>query len=163
VYTLFLHAALPLGTDQFHLNLVTYQQQYRCMELISSISTLSPIGSNISAWNWSVPSQLCHLSAAISVHGTDQFHLNLVTYRQQYRCMELISSISTLSPVGSNIGAIYHSCKYSQKCPCRWASLSPETCRADSNRLITISINENCCILFVAYAEEKRETVFFNG
>jgi len=34
-----------------------------------------------------------------------------------------------------------------KKCSWRWASLSPETCRADSNR----SINENCCILLVAY------------
>jgi len=45
-------------------------------------------------------------------------------------------SISTLSPVGSNIGALYQSCIYSQKCSWRWASLSPEACRADPNRSI---------------------------
>ena len=41
-------------------------------------------------------------------------------------------------------------CIYSQKCSWRWASLSPETCTADSNRSIKRSINENCCILLVA-------------
>ena len=65
--------------------------------------------------------------------------------------MELTSSISTLSLVGSNIGALYQSCIYSQKCSWRWASLSPATCRADSNRSIKRSINENYCILLVAY------------
>jgi len=54
-------------------------------------------------------------------------------------------------PVGSNIGALYQSCKYSQKCSWRWASLSPETCRVDSNR----SINQNCCILLVAYIVDQ--------
>jgi len=43
--------------------------------------------------------------------------------------------------------ALYQSCIYSQKCSWRWATLSPKTCRADSNR----SINENYCILMVAY------------
>ena len=43
------------------------------------------------------------------------------------------------------------SCLYSQKCSWRWASLSPETCRADSNRSIKISIKESCCISLVAY------------
>jgi hypothetical protein len=38
-----------------------------------------------------------------------------------------------------------------KKCSWRWASLSPETCRADSNGWIKRSINENCCILLVAY------------
>jgi len=42
----------------------------------------------------------------------------------------------TRSPVSSNIGI------YSQKTSWRWASFSPETCRADSNRSIKISINE---------------------
>ena len=51
----------------------------------------------------------------------------------------------------SNVGALYQSCIYSQKCSWRWASLSPETSRADSNRSIKRSINENCCILLVAY------------
>jgi len=60
-------------------------------------------------------------------------------------------SISTVSPVGRNIGALYQSYIYSQKCSCRWANLSPETCRADSNISIKRSINENCCILLVAY------------
>ena len=63
----------------------------------------------------------------------------------------MVSSISTLSPVGSNFGAFYQSCIYSQKCSWRWASLSPETCRIDSNRSIERSIKENCCILLVAY------------
>jgi len=43
------------------------------------------------------------------------------------------------------------SCIYSQKCSWRWASLSPETCRADSNISIRRSIYENCCILLLAY------------
>jgi len=54
-------------------------------------------------------------------------------------------------PVGSNIGALYQNCIYSKKCSWRWASLSPETCSADWNRSIKRSINENCCILLVAY------------
>ena len=54
------------------------------------------------------------------------------TGRQQYRC-------------------IVSNCIYSQKCSWRWASLSPETCRADSNRPIKMSINENVCIMLVAY------------
>ena len=33
----------------------------------------------------------------------------------------------------------------------RWASLSPETCRADLKRSIKRSINGICCILLVAY------------
>ena len=56
-----------------------------------------------------------------------------------------------VTPVGSNIGALYQSCIYSQKCSWRRACLSPETCRADSNRSIKRSINENCCTLSVAY------------
>ena len=32
-----------------------------------------------------------------------------------------------------------------------WASLSTETCRANSNRSIKRSINGNCCILLLAY------------
>jgi len=61
-----------------------------------------------------------------------------------------------LSPVCSNIGALYQSCTYiySQKCSWTWASLSPETCRADSNRSKKRSINEYCCILLVAYIGE---------
>ena len=62
--------------------------------------------------------------------------------------------LSTGDKVGSNIGALYctKSCIYSQKkCSWRWASLSPETCTADSNRSIKRSINENCCISLVAY------------
>jgi len=51
----------------------------------------------------------------------------------------------------SNVGALWQSCTYSQKCSWRWASLSPETCRADSNKSIKRSINENCCIMLVAY------------
>ena len=43
------------------------------------------------------------------------------------------------------------SCIYRQKCSWRWASLSPETCRADSNRSIKRSINKNCCIVLVAH------------
>ena len=58
---------------------------------------------------------------------------------------------TTVSAVGSNTGALYQSCIYSQKCSWRWASLSPETCRADSNESIKRSINENYCILLVAY------------
>jgi hypothetical protein len=41
------------------------------------------------------------------------------------------------------------SCTYSQKFSWRWASLSPVTCRADSNRPIKRSINESCCVLLV--------------
>ena len=78
----------------------------------------------------------------------------LVHTMHRYCCrpveMEL-SAISTLSPVGSNIGALYQSCIYNQKCSWRRASLSPETCTADSNRSIKRSINENCCALLVAY------------
>ena len=44
-----------------------------------------------------------------------------------------------------------------KKCPWRWASMSPETCRADSTRSIKISINENCCILLVAYINVRIE------
>jgi hypothetical protein len=61
------------------------------------------------------------------------------------------SSISSLSPVGSNSGALHRSCIYSQMCSWRWTSLSPETGRTDSNRWIKRSLNENCCILLVAY------------
>jgi len=43
-----------------------------------------------------------------------RWNLSLVTGRQQYWCIVL-----------------YQSCIYSQKCSWRWASLSPETCRAD--------------------------------
>jgi len=57
-----------------------------------------------------------------------RFHLNPVTGRQQYRCIVPKPYIS-------------------QKCSWRWVSLSPETCRADTNR----SIKENCCILLIAY------------
>ena len=63
--------------------------------------------------------------------------------------------VTTLSPVGSNIVALYQS----QKCSWRWAKLSPETCRADSNRSIKRSINENCCILLVAYIVVTHNTV----
>ena len=50
------------------------------------------------------------------------------------------------------VGALYtKSCVYSQKCSWRWASLSPETCRAVSNRSIKRSIKENFCILLAAY------------
>ena len=38
-----------------------------------------------------------------------------------------------------------------KKCSWGLASLSPKTSRADSNRSIKRSINENCCILLVAY------------
>ena len=38
-------------------------------------------------------------------------------------------------------------CICNKRCSWRWASLSPETCRADSNR----SIKENCGILLVPY------------
>jgi len=38
-----------------------------------------------------------------------------------------------------------------KKCSWSWASLSPEICRADSNRSIKRSINEDCCILLVAF------------
>ena len=51
----------------------------------------------------------------------------------------------------SYIVALYQSCIYSQKCSWRWVKLSPETCRADSNRSIKRSIKENYCILLVAY------------
>jgi hypothetical protein len=51
----------------------------------------------------------------------------------------------------SFIVPFYQSCIYSQKCSWRCASLSPETCRADSNISIKRSINENCCIWLVAH------------
>ena len=54
-------------------------------------------------------------------------------------------------PVGSNIGALYQTVYTVKMCTWGWASLSPETCRADSNRSIKRSINENCCILLVAF------------
>ena len=38
-----------------------------------------------------------------------------------------------------------------KKCSWRWVSLSPETCKANSNRSIKRSINGNCCILLVVY------------
>ena len=63
-----------------------------------------------------------------------KFHLNLVTGRQQYRCIVCTNAVHT-----------------AKKCSWRWASLSPEICRADSNRSIKRSINENCCIWLVAY------------
>ena len=54
----------------------------------------------------------------------------------------------------SNIGALYQICIYSKKCSWRWANLSPETCTADSNRSLKISIKGNCRILFVAYIDK---------
>jgi len=51
----------------------------------------------------------------------------------------------------TDIAALYRSCIYSQKFSWRWASLSSETCRADSNRSIKRSINGICCIWLVAY------------
>ena len=65
--------------------------------------------------------------------GGTEFHLILVTGRQQYRCIAPKLYI------------------YSQMCSWRWTSLSPETGRTDSNRWIKRSLNENCCILLVAY------------
>ena len=56
-------------------------------------------------------------------------HLNLVTGRQQCRCI-----------VPKDVYTV-------KKCSWGWASLSPEICRADLNR----SINGICCILLVAY------------
>jgi len=53
--------------------------------------------------------------------------------------------------VGSNTGALYQSCIYSQKCSWGWASLSPETCRADSDRAIKRPTTRIYCILLVAY------------
>jgi hypothetical protein len=38
-----------------------------------------------------------------------------------------------------------------KKCSWKWVSLSPETCRPDSNRWIIRSINESCWILLIAY------------
>ena len=55
------------------------------------------------------------------------------------------------APVGSNIGALYQPVYAVKKCSWRWAILSPVTCRVDLKRSIKISINENCCIFFVAY------------
>jgi hypothetical protein len=55
---------------------------------------------------------------------------NLVTGQQQYRCI---------------VPKAVHTVK---KCSLGWASLSPETCRADLKR----SINGICCILLVAYS-----------
>ena len=62
-----------------------------------------------------------------------------------------IYSFGTMHWYCSNIGALYQSCIYSQKCSWWWASFSPKTCTADSNRSIERSISENCCILLVAY------------
>ena len=55
------------------------------------------------------------------------------TGRQQYRCI-VPKAVYTI-----------------KKCSWEWASLSPETCRADSNRSIQRSINGICCIFLVAY------------
>jgi len=61
-----------------------------------------------------------------------EMDLNLVTGRQQNRC--IVPKLYTV-----------------KRCSWRWASLSPETCTADANISIKRSINENCCILLVAY------------
>ena len=73
----------------------------------------------------------CSDIAADRWQGWDgtQVHLNLVTGRQQYRCT-VPKAVYTV-----------------KKCYWRWASLSPETCRAELKR----SINGICCILLVAY------------
>ena len=59
----------------------------------------------------------------------DEFHLDLVTGRQQYWCI-VPKAVYTV-----------------EKCSWGWASLSPETCSAVLKR----SINGICCILLVAY------------
>jgi len=61
--------------------------------------------------------------------GEKEFHLNLVTGRQQHRCFVP--------------KAVYTIKKYSWG----WASLSRETCRGNSNRSIKRSINRICWIL----------------
>ena len=42
--------------------------------------------------------------------------------------------VPTLSPVGSNSGALYQTVYTVKKCSWGWASLSPKTCRADLKR-----------------------------
>ena len=48
-----------------------------------------------------------------------------------------------------------------KKCSGGWASLSPETCTAYSNRSIKISINGICCIMLVAYIVATKSISFF--
>ena len=58
----------------------------------------------------------------------------------------------TLSPVGTNIGALYQNLYiHSETCSWRWASLSPETCRAVLIWSIKRSIKRICCILLVVH------------
>jgi hypothetical protein len=65
--------------------------------------------------------------------------------------LDCIYTFGTIHRYCCNISALYQTCIYSLKCSWWWAILSPETCRADSNRSIKRSINEKCCILLVAY------------
>ena len=61
---------------------------------------------------------------------------------------------ATNSPIFRSTFWLYVQSKSTvKKCSWRWASLSPETCRADSNRSIKRSINGIFCILLVAYID----------
>jgi len=69
-----------------------------------------------------------HVSGDKLVHLQEHF---LTVYINSVHCTETVYTV--------------------KKCTWRWASLSPETCRANSNRSIKRSISGNCCILSIAY------------
>jgi len=92
-----------------------------------------------------------HVSGDKLAHLQEHFRLYIQLWCVQYTDIgadRWQDSIWTLSPVGSNIGALYQSCIDSQKCSCKWESLPPEACRADPNRSIK-KINKRKLLHFV--------------
>ena len=83
------------------------------------------------------------------VQCTKEF--NLVTGRQHYRCIVLNQGTQPCHRSAAISARCTKAVYTVKKCSWRWASLSPETCRAGSNISIKISINENRCMLLVDY------------